>query len=360
MLDIFVYPVSGIMKLWHLLTHHFFDEQTAWLVSIVLLVLTVRSLIAPLTWYSVKAGRISALLRPRKAALPTATTPEEFQANQDAIDAMHKEHDYNPAIGCLPPLIMLPVFLGLYQVVLRMARPTFNGSIGFITAEEVDSFRDTMLNGVPIPAFISMPDSWATDLAVDPALVREKALPWLVLAIAFTVINLCISTTRSFWTTDFNSKLTRRVFILMLILIPFIPILLWSLAMNGPIPLAVIFYWFCTNLFTLSLTIVCQIALAKNYPLTDEVHNMRRESITDFREFRKLPSAEKKEHKAATKAENKKTAEIRREANKIRMAKRREERQAKLAQKKKAKTKGSAEEDENADVKDSDIQKTDD
>ena len=266
MLDIFVYPVSGIMKLWHLLTHHFFDEQTAWLVSIVLLVLTVRSLIAPLTWYSVKAGRISALLRPRKAALPTATTPEEFQANQDAIDAMHKEHDYNPAIGCLPPLIMLPVFLGLYQVVLRMARPTFNGSIGFITAEEVDSFRDTMLNGVPIPAFISMPDSWATDLAVDPALVREKALPWLVLAIAFTVINLCISTTRSFWTTDFNSKLTRRVFILMLILIPFIPILLWSLAMNGPIPLAVIFYWFCTNLFTLSLTIVCQIALAKNYP----------------------------------------------------------------------------------------------
>ena len=130
--------------------------------------------------------------------------------------------------------------------------------------------------------------------------------------------------------------------------------------MNGPIPLAVIFYWFCTNLFTLSLTIMCQIALAKNYPLTDEVHNMRRESITDFREFRKLPSAEKKEHKAATKAENKKTAEIRREANKIRMAKRREERQAKLAQKKKAKTKDSAEEVENADVKDSDVQKTDD
>lgn len=329
MLDIFVYPVSGIMKLWHLLTHHFFDDQTAWLVTIVLLVLTVRSLIAPLTWYSVKAGRISALLRPRKDALPTPTTPEEYEANKAAIDALHKEHNYNPAIGCLPPLIMIPVFLGLYQVVLRMARPTFNGSIGFIGAEEVESFRDTTLFGVPIPAFISMPDSWATEFAVDPALVREKALPLLVLAISFTVINMCISTTRSFWTTDFNTKLSRRLFAFMLIMILFVPLLLWNLAMNGPIPLAVIFYWFCTNLYTLGLTIVCQIALAKKYPLTDEVHALRRESISSFKEYRKLSSAEKQQRKATDKEEKKQAAEIRREANKIRMAKRRAENEAK-------------------------------
>src|SRR5690625_1378881 len=119
MLDIFVYPVSGIMKLWHLLTHHFFDEQTAWLVSILLLVRTVRPLIAPLTRYSVKAAGSSPLLRPRKTALTTATTPDAVQATQDAFEAMHKAHDYSPAIGWLPPRIMLPVFLGLYQVVLR-------------------------------------------------------------------------------------------------------------------------------------------------------------------------------------------------------------------------------------------------
>lgn len=329
MFDIFVYPVSGIMKLWHLLTHNFFEEQTAWLMSIVLLVLTVRSLIAPLTWYSVRSGRIAALLRPAKAAMPPATTPEEYQANKDAVDALHKEHNFNPAVGCLPPLIMLPVFIGLYQVVLRMARPTFEGRIGFISAEEVQSFRETTLNGVPIPAFISMPESWATDLAVDPALVREKALPWLILAISFTVINMCISTTRMFWTTNFNTKLSRRIFIFSLGFIVFIPLLLGYIAFHGPIPLAVIFYWFCTNLYTLTLTIICQIVLAKKYPLSEEVHEMRRKSIADFKEYRKLSSSEKKELQANAKADKKQESEIRREASKIRVAKRRAELQAK-------------------------------
>lgn len=329
MLDIFVYPVSGIMKLWHLLTHNFFEEQTAWLMSIVLLVLTVRSLIAPLTWYSVRSGRVAALLRPQKAALPPATTPEEYQANQDTINALHKEHNFNPAVGCFPPLIMIPVFLGLYQVVLRMARPSFEGRIGFISAEEVESFRETTLNGVPIPAFMSMPESWAINLAVDPATVREMAMPWLILALAFTFINMCISTTRMFWTTDFNTKLGRRIFLVSLAFIVLIPLLLWNIAVNGPIPLAVIFYWFCTNLYTLTLTIICQIVLATKYPLIEEVHEMRRKSIVDYKDYRKLTPAEKKQLKAATKEDKKKEAAIRRQATRMKNAQRRAEREAK-------------------------------
>ncbi|MDN6245215.1 MAG: hypothetical protein L0J38_01520 [Corynebacterium casei] len=182
---------------------------------------------------------------------------------------------------------------------------------------------------MPIPAFISMPESWATDLAVDPALVREKALPWLILAISFTVINMCISTTRMFWTTNFNTKLSRRIFIFSLVFIVLIPLLLSYIAFHGPIPLAVIFYWFCTNLYTLTLTIICQIVLTKKYPLSEEVHEMRRKSIADFKDYRKLSSSEKKELQANAKADKKQEAEIRREASKIRVAKRRAELQAK-------------------------------
>ena len=329
MLDIFVYPVSGIMKLWHMITHNFFDEQTAWLMSIVLLVLTVRTLLAPLTWYSVRSGRVAALLRPVKAAIPPATTAEEYQANKDAIDKLHKEHNYNPAIGCIPPLIMIPVFIGLYQVVLRMARPSTTGDIGFISAAEVESFRQTTLNGVPLPACISMPDSWALDVGVDPANVREVAMPWLLLALAFTIINMCISTTRAFWTTNFNAKLSRRLFYVSLAIMVFIPILLWNVAVHGPGPLAVIFYWFCTNLYTLTLTIICQIVLRIKYPLNEEVHEMRRQSIRDFKAYRQLNSEEKAEHKATEKENKKKDTELRREALKIRSAQRRAEREAK-------------------------------
>ena len=69
MLALFMYPVSGILKLWHSLVHSVVPENAAWLISLVLLVLTVRGLIAPLNWMSVLAGRRAALMRPEKLEL---------------------------------------------------------------------------------------------------------------------------------------------------------------------------------------------------------------------------------------------------------------------------------------------------
>ena len=46
MINIFMYPVSGIMKLWHLLFGSLFSGSMAWILTIVFLVLTVRGIIA--------------------------------------------------------------------------------------------------------------------------------------------------------------------------------------------------------------------------------------------------------------------------------------------------------------------------
>ena len=53
MLDAFAYPVSGIMKLWHLLLHNALglEEQTAWFFAIIGLVITVRGLLLPFFWF---------------------------------------------------------------------------------------------------------------------------------------------------------------------------------------------------------------------------------------------------------------------------------------------------------------------
>ena len=81
MLEVFMYPVSGIMKLWHLLFGSFLDGSAAWILTIVFLVLTVRAIIAPLNWMSVKQGRIAALMRPEmtelNAELRHASTVDE-------------------------------------------------------------------------------------------------------------------------------------------------------------------------------------------------------------------------------------------------------------------------------------------
>lgn len=192
--DMFMYPVSAVMKLWHLLFQNVFglEDSVSWLISIPFLIVTVRGLIAPLTWYSARSGRIGALIRPRMQALDKeyaeVTDTDEIRDYQKKKQALFDEYSYRPAMGCIPPLIMIPVFIGLYRLLLLMANPLEGGSgdvgadaaadagaaagaagaagsgagiapaesIGLLTAAEVSDFRNTEFLGIPLPAFASM------------------------------------------------------------------------------------------------------------------------------------------------------------------------------------------------------------
>lgn len=325
MLEIFMYPVSGIMKLWHLLLSLFMADTTAWLISIVLLVLTIRLLISPLNWISVRTGRIGALIRPQSNAIMerrrAAKDVDELMAADADLKALHAEHNFRPGLGCLPPLIMLPVFIGLYQVLLRMARPSASeqSNIGLLNAEEIAAFRTAEFNGIPLPAFMSMPQEWAASLGVTGEQVREVMTPWLIAAIVFTVVNLIIAIYRLYLTTQFDTAIGRRLFYMMVGFVFFVPLMLWSIATHGPIPSAIILYWACTNLFTLIQTIVFEVILRTRYPLNDSVHEMRRESIKNFRAPKeKLTRSEKKDAKKERRERNRELNKLMIEARKRR------------------------------------------
>lgn len=299
MLTIFMYPVSGIMKLWHLLIDSFVDDSVGWLLSIVLLVVTVRGLIAPLNWISVRSARLAVLMRPRNRdidkRIDEATTPEEMARLLREREDLAREFGYRPAAGCVPPLIMIPVFIGLYQVLLRMARVNMHvDSIGLLTPADVTSFRESTFLGVPI-----------TDFARDHfALIT----PLLIAALVFTVLNTGISIFRGFLTTQFDQKVHRRLFWFMLALLFIVPWVLWHIAQTGPIPVAIIFYWACAYLFTLVQTIIFELILRKRYPLPDLVHELRRESISRWRNKESTPalSRERKKEKARLRLEARK------------------------------------------------------
>lgn len=299
MLTIFMYPVSGIMKLWHLLIDSFVDDSVGWLLSIVLLVVTVRGLIAPLNWISVRSARLAVLMRPRNRdidkRIDEATTAEEMAGLLRERAELAREFGYRPAAGCVPPLIMIPVFIGLYQVLLRMARVNMHvDSIGLLTPADVASFRESTFLGVPI-----------TDFARDHfALIT----PLLIAALVFTVLNTGISIFRGFLTTQFDQKAHRRIFWFMLALLFIVPWVLWHIAQTGPIPVAIIFYWGCAYLFTLVQTIIFELILRKRYPLPDLVHELRRESISRWRSKESTPalSRERKKEKARLRLEARK------------------------------------------------------
>ncbi|WP_249027885.1 YidC/Oxa1 family membrane protein insertase [Corynebacterium camporealensis] len=228
MLEIFMYPVSGIMKLWHMLTQSFVNDSLAWLITIVLLVLTVRTLVAPLNWVSVRSGRIGALLRPRIVKFDereqAAETPKEMADILREKNALFKEYNYRPLVGCLPIFITLPVLIGLYQLLIRMARTDMPDNYGLLNDEEVAAFRATIFQDIPI-----------TDFAKDHT---DLVIPLLVAALLFTVATSAISVYRSYLTMQFDKKVNRRVFWFTLALLFLIPILLWNIAFSGPIPVA--------------------------------------------------------------------------------------------------------------------------
>lgn len=337
--DMFMYPVSAVMKLWHLLFQNVFglEDSVSWLISIPFLIVTVRGLIAPLTWYSARSGRIGALIRPRMQALDKeyaeVTDTDEIREYQKKKQALFDEYSYRPAMGCIPPLIMIPVFIGLYRLLLLMANPLEGGSgdvgadaaadagaaagvadaagagagiapaesIGLLTAAEVSDFRNTEFLGIPLPAFASMGPDLEQAFGITTDEVISGMMPALLLAIAFTVINLVISTFRSFYTTEWSNALARRLFKFMIIMSVFVPVMLFFVAFNVPIPWAIIIYWFINNLWTLVQSLLFIVMVRVRYPLREEHHEARRESHQLFRQRKK----DRKQRKRERKRENK-------------------------------------------------------
>ncbi|QGU08584.1 Membrane protein insertase MisCB precursor [Corynebacterium occultum] len=282
LLDLFVYPVSGIMKLWHLLLHVVFglDDSMAWVLSVFGLVIVVRGLIAPFSLMQSRSGRISAILRPKLKALDaeyhTRADKESVAEHAEKRKQLREDYGHSTAAGCIPPLIQLPVFIGLYQFLLRMARPAEGldsaqrSSIGFLSSTEVEAFLDGHIFGVPLPAYIAMSEEQFTQLGTTQGEVLQVVLPMLAVAILFTILNFRLSFHRNNLTMDWDSKVARvlgKALVVLFVLIPFL--LIW-LALAGPLPAAIIFYWVANNLWTLVQANTIHRIIQRQLPLDDE------------------------------------------------------------------------------------------
>ncbi|WP_257202765.1 membrane protein insertase YidC [Corynebacterium cystitidis] len=279
MLEAFVFPVSAIMKLWHWLMADVFslDNSTAWVISIILLVVTVRSLIAPFTWSLYKSGRMSMLMRPEKAEINAKyaeqTSAEAIEAEKKETAALHKKYGFHPLAGCVPPLIQIPAILGLYRLLLWLSRPNLEHSntIGLLDAADIASFRSAEFFGAPLPAFFTMPDEALAALGTTSDEVRSVIIPLLILAIIFTTSNLWISVARGYTVLVWSSRVSRGMMKMSVVLACIMPFFILLLGLSGALPVALLMYWVGNNLWTATQTVLFWVVLVRRYPL-DDVH----------------------------------------------------------------------------------------
>lgn len=287
LLDLFVYPVSGVLKLWHLLLHDVFNLQdsVAWVLSVFGLVIVVRGLIAPFSLIQSRSGRISALMRPAmrdlEAEYRTRTDKASVAEYQEKKKQLQRDYGHTTAAGCIPPLIQLPVFIGLYRFLLLMARPeggldaATHPSIGFLTSEEVSAFLDGRIFGVPLPAFVAMSEAEHAMLGTTRGEVLSVVLPLLIVAILFTSLNFALSLYRNSLTLDWHSKLARGLSRFLVVLFLLVPVLLTWLALAGPLPAAIVVYWVANNLWTVVQATIIHFKVQRDLPLGPEHHELR-------------------------------------------------------------------------------------
>ncbi|MCX6559719.1 MAG: membrane protein insertase YidC [Candidatus Aminicenantes bacterium] len=96
-----------------------------WGWSIIILTLIIKIIFFPLTYASTKSMSKMAALQPKIKALrnkykKSKTDIQERRRMNEEMMALYKQHGVNPAGGCLPLLIQIPFFFGIFSM-LRSA-----------------------------------------------------------------------------------------------------------------------------------------------------------------------------------------------------------------------------------------------
>ena len=103
---------EGILRFWHDLLGDF-DGSWGW--SIILLTFTVRIVILPLTFKSVKSMQKLQVLQPEMKKIQERYKDDRQRMNQEMMK-FYQENKVNPLGSCLPLLLQIPFFISLFYL----------------------------------------------------------------------------------------------------------------------------------------------------------------------------------------------------------------------------------------------------
>jgi len=213
------------------------DSGLAWAGSIILLTVFLRLLMFPLFVKQIHASRKMQELSPQIQALRKKYKHDKQRLNQEVM-RVYQENGANPLAGCLPLLVQMPVFIGLFQVLNGISKAKEGESKYGISPELIHSAQHADIFGAVIPdTFLN---AWG-DGAWD--------------AVAVTAVAVLISSTTTFFTMRASMK--RQPVMdpdnpmvaaqkMMVFLAPLLG--LFGLGF----PLGVLLYWMTSNTWTLA------------------------------------------------------------------------------------------------------------
>ncbi len=103
---------EAVLRFWH---DTLGDFEGSWGWSIILLTFTIRILILPLTFKSVKSMQKLQLLQPQMKKIQERYKDDKQRMNQEMMK-FYQENKVNPLGSCLPLLLQIPFFISLFYL----------------------------------------------------------------------------------------------------------------------------------------------------------------------------------------------------------------------------------------------------
>jgi YidC/Oxa1 family membrane protein insertase len=243
-LDMIMQPIyaamSGILVGFHWLYSQVLDSESGWTwaLAIVSLTVVVRMLMIPLFVKQINSSRSMQLVAPKTRALQEKYGNDRNKLAEE-MQKLYREEGVNPAASCLPLLIQMPIFLGLFYVLNGAAHGQAKGYFFEQNPELVGSLQHARVFGAEISATLSNNGLTNFNSTFFVAV-------FLIIGMTVTLFITQLQMTRKNMPPEALTGPMAQQQKMMLYLFPAI-----YLFTGVNFPIGVMIYWFASNLWTL-------------------------------------------------------------------------------------------------------------
>jgi YidC/Oxa1 family membrane protein insertase len=254
-LNFIYFPVSAIFWFWHKAFGYLLGPGNGfgWALAVVFLVFTLRAVLFKPFVSQVRSMRKMQEFAPEIQKLKKKYG-DDRQKMAEEMQKLQSQHGVNPLGGCLPALLQIPVFIGLFHVLRSFNRPFLsaeqNRQVGnyVFSAVDVRSFLDAHLFGVPLSAQITEPAALLARYGeVSRWQIAAVAVPLTIVAGILTHLTAKHSVARQ---SPAQIAANPQAAIMNKLMVYLFPL---GVVGGGPFfPLAILLYWLSNNLWTLA------------------------------------------------------------------------------------------------------------
>jgi YidC/Oxa1 family membrane protein insertase len=230
----------GFHSLWTAIGFNGNDGLT-WILSILGLVIVVRSALIPLFVRQIKSQRKMMELAPQLKKIQEKYKGKRDQFSREAMSRetmeLYRHNGTSPFSSCLPLVAQMPIFFSLFQVLESAQRTPEKGGVGLLTPALSNSFGKSDLFGASLHATISQNGGDPLVSIIGIAMVALMTITQFITQLQIMSKNVSAETMAS----PMYRQQKMLLYVLPLVFI-----------FSGiAFPLGVMFYWVFSNLWTM-------------------------------------------------------------------------------------------------------------